>query len=584
MEGTYSKLSEVQKNKEPKGLLSDFLDFPDRDLKDEALKYTRALIQSFLQTIKAFRLYDAHHPILSKFLERLRKDFANYFERFDTFPLLVGEFRLFFKGQVVYENRDIKDSLAFFFFKDGIREIRFFKGLEFREIIDFLNIVRRSESVNRLEDDLVTLLWERDFSHITFGIVDEFLEGGHFHIATMEDLEGELEYKGVKENWQIGMVNEGEEESPSLEIGNLRQALNPSPDQTLLEACQLSNEELEEINREVQQEQQLEHIFILIEDLIEILLHLGDDMDAYENMIIYFERIIESLLEHKEIKSVVEISMKLEETIETIVLKDKQIFAIRRILETLSAPRSIALLGEAMKAESQENNAIYRYLRLLTHKAIDPLFDLLGNLDSGKWRREICDIILELSRKDITPLIKYLSHSNDFIVLHALYIIGNIGEPSVVKYLDQMVTHEDPKIRDEILQLLKKFGEAGKELLRKFLNDPLPEIRAKAALIFARISREDAFKPLTDIILSNDFFKRDYEEKASFFKALGETGSKEVITFLKKILGKRRWLQKGKWDEMRLCAMNTLRMMGAGNQPAYSKGKERLETTSFGIH
>ena len=156
---------------------------------EEALKSTRALIQTFLQTVKAYRLYEANHPILSKFLDRLKKDFDHYFEEFDSFPLLVGEHRLFYRGKVVYENQDVKESLAFFFFKDGIREIQFFKGLEFREIVDFLNIVRKSESVNRLEDDLVTLLWEKDFSHITFGTVDEFLEGGgHFVPATEEDL------------------------------------------------------------------------------------------------------------------------------------------------------------------------------------------------------------------------------------------------------------------------------------------------------------------------------------------------------------------------------------------------------------
>jgi hypothetical protein len=43
---------------------------------------------------------------------------------------------------------------------------------------------------------------------------------------------------------------------------------------------------------------------------------------------------------------------------------------------------------------------------------------------------------------------------------------------------------------------------------------------------------------------------------------LGETGSKEAIPVLKKIAKERRWFQKTKWDEMRQCANNTLKMMG----------------------
>jgi hypothetical protein len=70
-------------------------------------------------------------------------------------------------------------------------------------------------------------------------------------------------------------------------------------------------------------------------------------------------------------------------------------------------------------------------------------------------------------------------------------------------------------------------------------------------------------KPLTEIIISEDFYKRDYKEKASFFRALGETGSKEVIPVLKGIAKKRNWFQREKWNEMRQCAVNTLKMMNA---------------------
>ena len=107
--------------------------------------------------------------------------------------------------------------------------------------------------------------------------------------------------------------------------------------------------------------------------------------------------------------------------------------------------------------------------------------------------------------------------------------------------------------------MLKKFGGSGKNLIQKFLKDPATEIRGKASLMLARIAKEEALKPLTEIILSEDFYKRDYEEKTSFFRALGETGSDKAIPILKKIVKKRRWFQKDKWNEMRLCAANTLK-------------------------
>ena len=81
--------------------------------------------------MKSYRLYEPSHPILLKFMDRLRKDFDRYFEEFDSLSFQIKEHQLIYRGKVVYESEDQKESLAFFFYKDGIREIRFFKGLEY---------------------------------------------------------------------------------------------------------------------------------------------------------------------------------------------------------------------------------------------------------------------------------------------------------------------------------------------------------------------------------------------------------------------------------------------------------------------
>lgn len=545
--------------------IEDKVDLFEEKAIEGKVKSTRGLIQTFLQTLKAFRLYEANHPILSKFLERVRKDFDQYFDKFDSFSLQIGEHRLYYQGNVVYENQDVKESLAFVFFKDGIRELQFSKGLEFREMIDFLNIVRKSDFLNRMEDDLVTLLWEKDFSHITYTTVDEFLEGsGIFVPTTEEDLIKRSEFKGSWEEWPKEKAEEGQAESSHVPMSEgLEQAINPAPGQSLVQACQLTPEERVAIHREAQQEQQSEYIYVLIDNLIEILLHLGEDMDSYENMISYFDRVIEYLLEQKEVGKAVALLKSLNDTMESMVLKDKQIFAIRRILEKSSSPHHIELLGKMMKGNGEvHSEPILQYLRFLTRQAVEPLCLLLGELESGKWRKTICDQVAELSREEIQPLSKFLSDRNPFLVCHILYILGRIGDPSTVKYLGNLVTHEDLKVREETLQVLNKFGEKGKDLIQKFLRDSVSGIRGKAALLLARNAKVEAVKPLTEIILSEDFYKRDYEEKASFFRALGETGSKEVIPMLKKIAKKRRWFQKAKWDEMRQCATNTLKMMG----------------------
>jgi hypothetical protein len=554
---------------------------------EEGVKSTRALIQTFLQAVKSYRLYEASHPILTKFLDRLKKDFDRYFDEFDSFSLQIGEHRLFYQGKVVYESQDVKESLAFLFFKDGIREIRFLKGLEFREVVDFLHVVRKGDFINRLEDDLVTLLWEKDFSHILFTTLDEFLEeGGGFIPATEEDLLKGSEYRGSGGEWFKGLGDQGETGDSHVPAAEgLKEVMNLAPGQSLVQACELNPVELQKINGEVQQEQQPEYVYILIDNLIEILLHLGEDIEAYENMVSYFDRTIESLLQQKEVGKVVTILKSLSDTVESIALKDKQISAIRRIREACSSPRHIQLLGEIIKSNGEvQSEWILQYIRLLTKQAIDPLCLLLSQLESGKWRKVVCNLLAELSQQDIQPLSRFLSDRNSFLVCHILYVLGKIGDPSTVKYLGSLVGHADPKVRGETLQVLSRFGEKGKNLVQKFLKDPAADIRMKASLFFAKMAKEEAANPLMQIILSEDFYKRDYDEKASFFRALAETGSKEAMPTLKNIAQKRRWLQRTKWNETRLCAASTLRMMEAGGRVDSPKMKSRLDHIRQSVH
>ena len=212
------------------------------------VKSTRSLIQTFLQTVKAYRLYEASHPILSKFIARLKGDFDHYFDEFDSFSLQLGEHQLFHLGKVVYESEDVRESLAFLFFKDGIREMRFYKGLELKEMIGFLDVVRKSDQVSRTEDDLVTLLWEKDFSHIDFMTVDEYLEGSGVLVpATEEDLVKKMEYRGSWDEVWGTKTDPGETESAaSLVVEGLKQVLPRSPDQSIAQACQLSPDEQKE--------------------------------------------------------------------------------------------------------------------------------------------------------------------------------------------------------------------------------------------------------------------------------------------------------------------------------------------------
>ncbi len=76
-------------------------------------------------------------------------------------------------GQQVYHNPDKEDNLALMFFKDGIREFCFHKGITPEEVYGFIDILKTDVKDMELDNDLVTLLWEKDFGCVTYTVTDE---------------------------------------------------------------------------------------------------------------------------------------------------------------------------------------------------------------------------------------------------------------------------------------------------------------------------------------------------------------------------------------------------------------------------
>ncbi len=109
---------------------------------DEELLLARDLISALVKTVKAFRFYPPDNPTRKGFREQLFKKFQFFLGKYPVFIFQIGEFQLSFKGKVLYENRDIKSSLAFLLYKDGLRELRFMKGLEDGEVYGLIETIK----------------------------------------------------------------------------------------------------------------------------------------------------------------------------------------------------------------------------------------------------------------------------------------------------------------------------------------------------------------------------------------------------------------------------------------------------------
>jgi hypothetical protein len=126
-------------------------------------------------TARSFLLYDARNDAIRDFLAALMDGFQGVLEEVGELALEVRPLEIVHEGQVVYLNRDHEKSMAFKLYRDGVRGLRFRRGLSWEELTQLLEVLSvRYTGIHQNEDDVVTLLWKAGFQHLDVVAVEGF--------------------------------------------------------------------------------------------------------------------------------------------------------------------------------------------------------------------------------------------------------------------------------------------------------------------------------------------------------------------------------------------------------------------------
>jgi len=110
---------------------------------DEVILQARDVMNIFVKTIKAYRLYPRENPALDDFRRLFSHKLQSFLDTYHSFAFQIGEYNFSFSGKILYDNKDLKTSLAFRLYKDGLRELRFMEGVEEAEIWGLIDIITR---------------------------------------------------------------------------------------------------------------------------------------------------------------------------------------------------------------------------------------------------------------------------------------------------------------------------------------------------------------------------------------------------------------------------------------------------------
>jgi HEAT repeat protein len=538
----------------------------------EEVRSAKEVLQFVTKTTKTLKIYLSNNPIHQKFLSDLKEKFEVHFKTFGPLHLKVRQFELLCSGVTVYENINRLESLAFRLFSDGIREITFSEGLTPEEIIHFLEILGK-DSEHASDDDTVTLLWEKSFTHIRY-LVAEDNQGqprlDQIDATNPPTATGNLPGVGdqirtmVEQETPGHPGSNGSDEgagSPTIPLPELAQIEIPN-----LSVFQLNEEDIEHIKQEVHREEESDLIQKL-QDILFDILRIEREPVLFGEVVGILDNVLNTLMMRGDFfhaRRILEFYWEMTDPLKGLpaVLLDRMTGAIQKAGDG----GRIRSLESVLNSESfNDIENFFSFLVLLDKNVVGPLADLLGHTSKMRIRRTLCDALIELGKMDLDTVIAKLNVENWHIVRNLVYVLGKIGDPRVLDVFHRVARHPEVKVRKELIAALDSLDHPkAASLLLDFFEDPDSGIRISALKSIAKRNYKETHDALRRIIGKKEFEGRDLYEKKEFFDVIGRISGNDMIPDLRHLLLQKGflWIRNVRQEEMGLCAVVALQRIG----------------------
>ncbi|HEY3249331.1 MAG TPA: HEAT repeat domain-containing protein [bacterium] len=196
---------------------------------------------------------------------------------------------------------------------------------------------------------------------------------------------------------------------------------------------------------------------------------------------------------------------------------------------------TIRLLN-AMADRRDEQTWEWPYFLELRDDLTPVLLEQLEREDSLSVRRIIVSVLSRVAADRPSVLLAKLSDPRWYVVRNITGILGEIRDPATLRHLRRSLLHPEFRVRREAMRALAEWGtDDAIELLAEALTDQDLETRRAAAGWLGASRRPAAAQALLQRLRRPDVFLRDLEFRKAAVTALGGTGDRGALPFLRRL-------------------------------------------------
>jgi hypothetical protein len=515
------------------------------------IAYVTDLLKAFVKAVRAHQLYMANNPMHARSLETVREAFASMWQHTDELELQVVETQLMWEGRVVLdENERTSDNIAWMFYKDGIRELKMLKGFEDEELGTLFDILSRARKATDDDDDLLTMMWEREFAYFQYRYVDLTAEAGP-GVEAMERVE------------QKEKILSPAQVEAGLEATNSSIAKLDDFDSTLYF---LDDSEIEYLQNEIKREFSSDLRPAVIASLLDVFENQRDPTVREEicGLLDYFLLILLSTAQYRNAAYLLREAGVTAGRAPEILEPQKQ--RLTQLGELMSDPKPLGQLLQALedsplRAPQMELDELFS---ILQPRALETILGWIGRTTNPQLKILLESAAGRLAAAHTAELIRLIGADDEAVVLEAIRRASALKSAAAVPALGKMLTIGEPDMRLSAVTALTEIGSPGAmQMLERALIDEYREVRVVAVRGIGARNARAALPRIEAAIKGKELRESNLSEKMAFFEAYGTLCGDAGVPLLDGLLNSKGFMGKRDDSEMRACAAMALGKIGS---------------------
>ena len=492
---------------------------------------------------KNLRIYPSNNPIYTRTLEDTYKKIMEFFQYADDLVLKIQRNEFMLGEEVVYNGTDAEENMALFFFRDGLRSLTFNVKMTQDELLKFLLVIAADLDSEAVEEDMVTLLWEKDFMHIKYKVDDTTL-------VEDEGFQREAEEKATENPTSEGVMQQAVEDAPQEdeEIASI----TPMP---------ITNEDLEILSRDI--ESYGRDSVEKLTDILFDMLYSSANIDEFKDV----ARIMQNSVEHSAQSNDLKGALKIFSRVKDVITQSKSENVREALSEVLSSAGSgslMKIIGDRLDTkEGVENEDFKGYVSVLGTGAIPKLIKLLGELQTIQGRKKAIMALTFVGKRDILALSKGLTDKRWFVVRNVVMVLRETQDKKALDYIASALGHSEPRVRREAMKGISELG--GLKYIDRLVDHLLDEdqnVKIAAALALGKLRNRMGLEALIERVTDKSLLEEDPILLKKYFEAISFFKYDDVIGFLEDILRKNPFFGRAAYNDLKKYAIHCVGLIG----------------------